>query len=289
MINLPKTRYLFIAVLIVGIIGFWSFQIFFPQTNNEFNEYVRGLPDGNIRHWAIIVGASPEDRHVAWPFAFHNTIHDYYGYEKQWMFLHTANSSFVYGGKLYLIQRDAPSTKEYILRSIRIIAELADRDDDVLFWWSGHGLPNGLETPDGILSASILDSELDKIQCKYLYIILGSCYSGSMIDDLMADNRIIYTASNKTETAKASKFRSDFMWASYAALEPFPFFGKKNECAAAADLNFDGKISLLELFNFAEKFILAKRSTQHPQKWIGSLIGNDSNHFLGRGSYLYKS
>jgi len=130
---------------------------------------------------------------------------------------------------------------------------------------------------------------LDKIQCKYLYIVLGSCYSGALIDDLMEENRIIYTSSNKTETAKASEFRSDFMWASYAALEPFPFFGRRTECAAAADKNSDGRVSLLEMFNFAEKFVLDKRLTQHPQRWVGSQIGSDSDHYIGEGSYLYYS
>jgi hypothetical protein len=59
--NIPNARYIFVVILIVGIVGFWSIQTLIPQPDNEFTDYVRGLPDGNTRHWALVVGVSHEN------------------------------------------------------------------------------------------------------------------------------------------------------------------------------------------------------------------------------------
>lgn len=276
-----------LTITVTGFILVWIFQNNFLKTEDDQPTIRTG--DGVTRHWALIIGSSPELRHVGWPLAFYNTLCDYYGFYQDSIFLHTVNGSFVYERSYISIPRDSPTSKQNILTSIDRIANLADKEDQVLVWWTGHGLPNAVDAYDDLLSATELDSALDQIQCHSLYLIFGSCYSGSLIDDLKEENRLIYTASNSTETAKGSEFKSDFMWATYAALEPFPYFGTFEESARVADLNSDGKISLLEMYSFAEAFVTRKRINQHPQRWVGSLIGNDLFHYIGNGTYLYHS
>jgi hypothetical protein len=185
------------------------------------------------------------------------------------------------------MMKDRSSSKTNILWAISEIARLADGDDRVFIWWSGHGNKNEISTSDGRFSTSKLDSALDNINCAFLYMIFGSCYSGSLLDDLQEPNRIIYTASNASETAIGTELRSDFMWATYAALNPSPILGSILKSAWKADLDKDGKVSLQEIFFFAKNFVLNIRTygTQHPQKWVGQDIVNESLHYLGDGTY----
>ncbi|MFX0204438.1 MAG: C13 family peptidase, partial [Candidatus Hodarchaeota archaeon] len=107
------------------------------------------------------------------------------------------------------VPRDRKTTVANFNWAVNQIASLADSTDQVLIFWFGHGTNDTFwkinnygkaDTPpetDHDITASEFDSKLDTINCSEMIIIIESCYSGSLIDDLDDEqNRLIYTSSN---------------------------------------------------------------------------------------------
>ena len=164
------------------------------------------------------------------------------------------------------------------------IASDAEVYDNVLIWWTGHGREDIFTCPTyntgETVSASTLDNWLDTITCQFMYIYLGPCHSGSFVDNLDGhDNRAIYTSCASDEVGHANSEHSFWPWATYYALDPAGG-------ATSADSNSDGRVSIGELFIYADYIVDIWNGplTQTPQKWVGYLI-DESKHFLGDGYY----
>jgi len=96
---------------------------------------------------------------------------------------------------------DAPGTPEILEVALARVAELMDRNEDVLVLYStSHGEPgDGLVYRDsqrggGAISPARLSDMLDSLQIKNRLLILQACFSGQFVPILKDPNTIIVTA-----------------------------------------------------------------------------------------------
>jgi hypothetical protein len=186
--------------------------------------------------------------------------------------------------------------------AVNQIASNADSTDQVLIFWSGHGTNDTLWKinnwnfyDDHDISASDFDSKLDTINCSEMIIIIESCFSGSLIDDLNDEqNRLIYTSSNYTTSYGWNEFDGDewmggwFSNSSICALDP-------DFNASDADTNSDDRVSLYEMYLYANQTTIdiwtqrseawkAENPMAKPQRWVGTGI-SDSETYIYDGYY----
>lgn len=96
-------------------------------------------------------------------------------------------------------QVDGQATKSGILSAIEEIYDNADYDDLVFISMSSHGNNYGFSAYDQGIPASDISERLDP--AKTTFININCCQSGSFIDDLQSDNRIILTSCKASETS----------------------------------------------------------------------------------------
>ncbi|HEX8573476.1 MAG TPA: C13 family peptidase [Allosphingosinicella sp.] len=87
------------------------------------------------------------------------------------------------------------------------VAELADRDEDVLVLYStGHGAPYGLtyhygDEGYGVLTPARLAGLLGELGLKNRLLILSACYSGLFVPALYGDSTALFTAASANRTS----------------------------------------------------------------------------------------
>ncbi|MBS3778070.1 MAG: hypothetical protein KGY65_05255 [Candidatus Thermoplasmatota archaeon] len=92
-----------------------------------------------------------------------------------------------------------------------------------------------------------LGEYIENIHAARMLFILQPCYSGGFINELSGINHIIFTASKENEVATVS-------W-----IEPL-----LRGLSGKADANGDGKISLLEAYEYAARKVNEKTTDEHP-------------------------
>ena len=166
---------------------------------------------------------------------------------------------------------DRPTNVANVQWAISQVANQANNNDKVLFFYSAHGGVDSLACapdvdPVGWISASDLSSWLKAITCKEMSIIIEACHSGSLIgkyrdgtyiaseDDLAGhgeSNRIIFTsASTDTSSSGDVDGPDDPNAATDVGSESiYGFIMAYSE--ASADKNHDGRISFGEAYQYA--------------------------------------
>ena len=131
------------------------------------------------------------------------------------------------------------STLEEIQNTFDLLGQRMQSEDDLFIILIGHGSATGrgaklnISGPD--LSASALNTLLDKVKSRYLVIVNGASSSAPFINALSGPNRAIITATKSGGERLATVFSAHFM----AALS-----------MVNSDLDKDGQVSLLETFNY---------------------------------------
>ncbi|MFX1253169.1 MAG: C13 family peptidase [Promethearchaeota archaeon] len=286
-----KTVFGFTIICIGVLASFTAWNIFFaPEPADPvYNPW-----------WALVVAGSNENRFTHDAFGIYNTLIDHYNFTAYQTYLLTHHPTTWEGVLPYREQwggppvpwvsvpRDAVTSFENIEWAISQIADQAKPDDQVIIWWTGHGTnaSGGLfdtGNPDAYVTPTILDDALDTIKCRQMLIFLGPCFAGTFINALKEPNRIIYTSSLENETSHAS-VAAYSVWdrATYYALDP-------DFSAFTADTDSNGKVSLWEVYDYANTLILNKFDDQHPQRWIGLnfRINNrsDKDEYIAEGTF----
>lgn len=234
--------------------------------------------DGVVEHWAIIVAGQIDRRFTIDSFAMYYTLINYYGYDHDHIYYCAPRSTHPLSGNT--VPRDRVTSKANVEWAIDRVASQSDYDDRVFVWWTGHGGYNVMDTYTNTMTAAEFDTALDAIHCDEMYIFLGPCHSGTLINNLEADNRAIYTSCDDHEGGWATTYHSFWPYATVMALHP-------DNYASIVDTNSNDMVSLYELFNWAYIRITVYEgfSDQHPQRWVGSSIDPDSNDYIGDGTY----
>lgn len=167
------------------------------------------------------------------------------------------------------------ATHDNIIAVIRKMAQKATKNDDVIFYYSGHGAPNAIYTHDGNnnppLTYSEIISELNKCRCRRIIVYIDACYSGTASSavtskDIAPDtwktmmkdkgNCIMMLSSKDGETSGES------------GLVGAGFFTRAllKALKGSGDRNHDKKMTVNEVFRYVYNDVLRhSKNKQHPQ------------------------
>jgi hypothetical protein len=190
---------------------------------------------------------------------------------------------------------DYAATKSNITTVFNSLSSVIGGDDHLFIFITDHGTQESGQDVRIILWGEgeyITDNEfadeVDKINAAQISVVMGQCYSGGMIDDLAATDRVIATACDYDEVSYAmGTFTYDefvFDWISAMAGED-PY-----ENSVDADDNNDGFVSCEEAFDYAEANDAAAETPQYYSNTdeLGYVLGlGFSLAILGPGYVCY--
>jgi hypothetical protein len=188
-------------------------------------------------HLLIISGLSGEDRfaqqYAEWGSAIVGAATEKFG-------LAAANVVWLAESNAVHARVRDRSTRENVERELRALATRTTPDDRVLILLFGHGSYQAGESrinlPGPDINAKELARLLDGVRARSVAVVNTTSASGGFVQDLAAPNRLVITATRSGMEANETLFGRHFT----AAL-----------AGAAADLDQDGRISLLEAFEYA--------------------------------------
>jgi hypothetical protein len=112
---------------------------------------------------------------------------------------------------------DAPGSPQTLALALARIAELMDRNEDVLVLYStSHGVPNqglvykNLQRGVGIISPPRLSALLDPLGFKNRLLILQACYSGQFVPALRAAGTVVITAAAEDRSSFGCQAGNDW-------------------------------------------------------------------------------
>lgn len=163
---------------------------------------------------------------------------------------------------------DDQATRSKILDTMEKIFSQAGTEDQVIFFFSGHGYKGGMVAYDGRLPYSDIRSAMAKSSSKYKMIFADACYSGKFREnqkentnedsDAKKANVLLFLSSRSTEKSYERRNMENGMYTTYLNL------GLRGH----ADANRDRVISAKELFNYVSKNVSSvSGGKQHPVMW----------------------
>ena len=83
-------------------------------------------------------------------------------------------------------------------------------NDNVLFFWSGHGTQHGWKWKEEELNADFASAMFDDMQFRKMFALVETCYSGVVAQDCVGiPGLLMMTAANPYETSKADAFDNE--------------------------------------------------------------------------------
>lgn len=181
-------------------------------------------------------------------------------------------------------------TRSDIEKSLSKVLKKADKNDLVLIYYSGHGLPNNKnndlylatqDTEDELLEATAVSFDqlykwISQSLCKRVVIILDCCYSGMAglafkgnvaaqlenINDRVAGTTLMTAASN-------DQVAIDRAEGGYSLFTKYLIDGLKGQ----ADSNGNGVIGVGELFHYVSEKVSRDNPAQQPKRFLKGETG----------------
>lgn len=163
--------------------------------------------------------------------------------EKLFQLLHP-----VWGEEHFQLLLNSEASKSEIRAAVEWLASNEDTDDTVLFYFSGHGDPDGYIGPYNAyyantwISSRELSRWLSPLESKRVVIILDTCYAGQYETDLSSSGRVVLMSSGADEYSYSGEDGGAFTYYLLEALSEF----------SITDANLDYELSAEELFQYAE-------------------------------------
>lgn len=155
---------------------------------------------------------------------------------------------------------DEEATRENLLAHFSSLAERMNADDRAALYLIGHGSYDGEQYKFNIPGPDITDADLaeflDSLPGQNHFLVNTSSASGSILENLENDERIIITATRNGNEKNATEFGEFFAEALSSDI---------------ADINKNNTVSIQEAFDFAERSVAeffeseGKLATEHPQ------------------------
>lgn len=163
-----------------------------------------------------------------------------------------------------LLLTDEEATVSNIVATMRMQFAKAAEDDIVVFFFSGHGLPQGCFCAyDGRLNYETVRDAMSLSKCKNKMIFADACFAGKMREDGHAVrptdlNVMLFLSSRSGETSIESPTMKNGFFT--ACLE---------RCLrGGADANKDRIITAEELFSAVQRGVVKlSKDKQHPVMW----------------------
>lgn len=156
------------------------------------------------------------------------------------------------------------ATAENIKEKLRAIANRAGAGDDIVFFFSGHGMPNALYTYSGALPYTDLISILESSQARHKICYIDVCHAGSLAN---------------TDTGSGTPPSRQPGMAFFVSSRPEEYSLENNVIGAgfftqalvkglrgSADKDHNRQVTVKELFNYLYKDVVRRSgNAQHPQ------------------------
>lgn len=185
--------------------------------------------------------------------------------------LYRSNCEVVY---CQLLDREA--TRSKILAAIRKVTAGAGADDIVVFFYSGHGCPDGLCVYDGLLTYGNIRNAMSVSKCKNKMIFANACFSGNMRSTRGRGNgQNSVTEAKKSNVMLFLSSRShEYSWGRTDMEHTYFTTYLHKGLSGQADKNRDRIITARELYDYVhQKVVEISGNEQHPVMW-GSFSDN---------------
>lgn len=178
-----------------------------------------------------------------------------------------------YNGANVFMLLNQNATRDHILKVLEKEFSKSGPNDEIIFTFSGHGIPGGLtcwETCDAnsIITFNEIQDIMKRSKARRKIILAMACYSGglSMPDSFNQSYR------NRTEKTSVMIFTSsrpdEVSWESSMMKNSFFTDRLLSGLKGAADINEDKKVTARELFNYVSLGVAKDTGNrQHPQMW----------------------
>lgn len=145
---------------------------------------------------------------------------------------------------------DSEASKSDVRAAVDWLVSSEDANDTVLFYFSGHGDPDGYLGPYDAyyartwISSRELSSWLSPLESERVVIILDTCYAGKYERELSGSGRVVLLSSRADEYSYSSSW-GEYSTFTYYLLEALDEF-------SVADANLNYELAAEELFRYAE-------------------------------------
>jgi hypothetical protein len=177
------------------------------------------------------------------------------------------------------------ATNAGIYYAVKWLAENADANDTVLFYFCGHSAPENLGSYDYLVSASQLAEWLDGIHSQKVVVILDTCYAGSFGKELNQNGRVVLMSCEPMESSLEDRELKQAVFTHYVLQALNDFDG--------ADTNSNYELSAEEIFDYADPKTVAEivapfanlpafsgGNIQHPTLYIPPYKYGEINLFM---------
>lgn len=154
----------------------------------------------------------------------------------------------IWGEEHFQLLLNSEAPKSEVRAAVEWLVSNEDTNDTVLFFFSGHGDPDGYIAPYDAyytktwISSGELSRWLSPLESKRVVIILDTCYAGQYETDLSDSGRVVLMSSGADEYSYSGSDGGVFAYYLLEALGEF----------SITDANRDYELSAEELFQYAE-------------------------------------
>lgn len=150
-----------------------------------------------------------------------------------------------------------------IKKKLRAVANVAKKNDRIIFFFSGHGGPGVLCAYDDYVPYTDVVSILSTSKAKEIYCMVDACHSGSAQESANANygwaegkDMLFFMA------CRPDEYSWENGWVGHGFFTKALIKGLRGK----ADANNDRKVTVREMFNYVYKDVLNRsKNGQHPQ------------------------
>lgn len=261
---------LLVIVLALSFVATVESQVSFESKGGQniaFSELVKGKPTGNFKVQTLATGTVSTLPEAADRWALVIGISDYDGTANDLDYCDDdANdfssmlvSSYGWASSNILTLTDTEATKANIIAGITWLGSVATADDEVIFFYSGHGstgtgdpdgdgeakdeciIPSNFQTA-GVIWDGTLATEFSTIPSSRVMFFFDSCYSGGMKDLAGEGNLVLMACGENQLSLESSAWQNG----------QFTYYFNWGITTQNADSNSDQKVTFEEAFDYAK-------------------------------------
>lgn len=169
------------------------------------------------------------------------------------------------GSKHIYLLTDNRATRSTILSKARELFSMAEKDDIVVFYFSGHGCPGGFVAYDQLLTYRDVKGLLSPCKAKNKMIFADACYAGDFRGKSADKSRRDLTQSVMLFLSSRD---NEVSYDGYSGMNNGIFTAcLLSGLKGGADKNRDRVITARELFDAVSKGVTRLQPRQHPVMW----------------------
>ena len=158
---------------------------------------------------------------------------------------------------------NSQATMRNVCSEMQNVFANAQKDDVIILYFSGHGIPGGLVCYDGFLYYNIVFGIMKNCIAQNKVILVDACFSGKMrktnrhAPKYKNKNIMLFLSSRSTETSQETHFKNSL----------FTIYLDRG-LRGGADVDRNRIITARELFNYVHPGVINwSKNHQHPVMW----------------------